>query len=135
MSNPLRGFIAATVAIAAGFLVWTILSLAAGQMQGGRFVVREAWDTPAYFSLGLPLLLAGSALAGGLAPVRVWRWPLLAAAGQVIAMGLVHPPGTDLALAPVAVVFIGLPLIVVMTLAAVLGAVIARRGWDSGILA
>jgi hypothetical protein len=135
MSDQARALLAGILAFASGFAVWAILSLAAGQMQGGRLIVREAWDTPAYFILGLPLLLAVAAISGGLAPVRVWRWPLLTAAGQVVAMVLVHPPGTDLALAPVAVVFIGVPLIVAMTLAAVVGAVIARRGWSSAILA
>ncbi len=40
-------------------------------------------------------------------------------------MALVHPPGSDLALLPLAIVFIGVPLALVLTVPAILGGVIA----------
>ena len=80
-------------------------------------------------SSGLPVLLAGAAVAGWLQPERVWRWALLVVAGQAVAMALIHPPGTGLGLLPLAIVFIGMPLALVLTIAAIVGALISRRGW------
>ena len=85
--------------------------------------------------VGLPVLLAGAGVAGWLRPGRVWRWALLVVAGQAVAMALIHPPGTGLGLLPLAVVFIGVPLALVLTIAAIAGAVISRRGWAGAILA
>ncbi len=133
-SGQSRGTVAAMVAVGAGFAVWAVLSLAAGRMVDGRFIVREAWDTPAYFKLGLPVLLAGAGVAGWLWPKRVWRWALLVVAGQGVAMALIHPPGTGLGLLPLAIVFIGVPLALILTIVAVVGAVVSRRGWDGAIL-
>lgn len=129
-----RSNVAAIVAAAAGFAVWAVLSLAAGRVYDGAFMVREAWDTSAYFVVGLPILLAGAGVAGWLRPDRVWRWALLVVAGQAVAMALIHPPGSGLGLVPIAIVFIGLPLALVLTIAAIVGAVISRRGWDGAIL-
>jgi hypothetical protein len=130
-----RGTLAGALALGAGFLVWTVLSFVGGSMENGAFAVREAWDTAAYFWFGLPVLLLSAGIAGTIAPVRVWRWPLLAAAGHIAGMALVHPGGTDLGLVPVAIVLIGLPLTLILTVAAVAGAMVARRGWDGSILA
>jgi len=134
-SAHLRSNLAAMVAIGAGFAVWAVLSLAAGRVYDGAFMVREAWDTPVYFTVGLPVLLAGAGIAGWLRPERVWRWALLVVAGQAVAMALIHPAGSGLGLVPVAIVFIGLPLALVLTIAAIVGALISRRGWDGAILA
>jgi hypothetical protein len=130
-----RSNAAAMVAVGAGFAVWAVLSLAAGRMVDGRFMVREAWDTPAYFTVGLPVLLAGAGIAGWHRPERVWRWALLVVAGQAAAMALIHPAGSGLGLLPLAIVFVGLPLALVLTIAAIVGALISRRGWDGAILA
>ncbi len=130
-SNPLA---AAIVAAATGFAVWAVLSFAGGRMYDGTYFVPEAWDTPAYFSYGVPILLAGAAVAGFLSPARVWRWALAVVAGHVVAMVLIHPPGTGLGLLPVAIVLIGLPMTLILTIAATVGAVISRRGWAGSIL-
>ncbi len=135
VSSQGRSTSALMIACAAGFMVWAVLSLAAGHMDHGRFVVREAWDTAPYFPLGLPVLLVAAGLAGFLAPVRVWRWALIVVAGHAVAMVLIHPPGTGLGLLPLTIVFIGLPMTVILTVAAVIGAIVARRGWSRSILA
>jgi hypothetical protein len=75
-----------------------------------------------------------SAFAGFIAPRRVWRWPAWAALGQALAMMLVHPPGTEPGLLPVAAVFIGAPLVLVMTVPAMLAGVAARGGWSADLL-
>jgi hypothetical protein len=130
-SNPLAAMIVAGLT---GFAVWAVLSFAGGRMYDGRYFVPEAWDTPAYFSFGVPILLAGAAVAGFLAPVRVWRWALAVVAGHVVAMVLIHPPGTGLGLLPLAIVLIGLPMTFILTVAATVGGVIGRRGWSGSIL-
>ena len=126
---------AAIVAAGAGFAVWAVLSLAAGRMDTAAFVVREAWDTPAYFLVGLPVLFAGAGVAGWLQPARVWRWALLVVAGQAVAMALIHQPGTGLGLLPLAIVFIGAAAVAGADVAAIVGALISRRGGSGSILA
>jgi len=132
--SPDRSVVAALAAASAAFLVWALLSLAAGSVDGGRFVVREAWDDTPYWLFGLPLVAVVVTIAGYVAPRRVWRWPLYAAAGQAVAMAFVHPPGTDLGLLPLAVIFIGLPLMIVMTVPALIAGTLARRGWSWELL-
>ena len=56
---------AAAISLAAGLLAWAGLSAAAG--------VREVWDEPIYWWLGLPILAVVAGVAGYLAPTKVWR--------------------------------------------------------------
>lgn len=128
-------FLAAVIAALAGFAVWTILSLAPGGMRDGVFIIREAWDSEAYFMIGQPALAVVAAIAGWLAPARVWRWPLWMALGHAVGMALVHPPGTSLGLIPLTVAFVGLPLVVVLSLPAFVGGIVRLRGWDRGLIA
>jgi hypothetical protein len=115
------------IVVVTGFVVPTVLFFAADG--------REAWDTAAYWTVGLPLFALASATAGYLAPRRVWRWPAVIAAGQTMSMILFHPAGSDLSLVPLAIAFVGLPLVLVMTVPALIAGVIARRGWASELLA
>ena len=52
-------------AAASGILVWVVVSLSDR---------REAWDSPAYFQVGIPMLCIMSALMSYLSPDRPWRW-------------------------------------------------------------
>ena len=117
---------AAVLSVAAGAIVWAGLSLAAGG--------REAWDTPAYWLIGIPVFAVVAAVAGYLAPVRVWRWPVWMALGQMVTLFLIRP-GTGLGLFPLALLFVGLPMVVFLTVPALIGGAIARRGWDRALLA
>ena len=121
--------VAVAVSVAAGFCVWAGFSL----IGGGR----EAWDTGAWWWLGLPLLAVASGLAGYLAPVRVWRWPLFIAGGQLLAMiaiAAISQSGAEFGLLPLALVFVMLPLVIILTVPALIGGVVARGGWDRGLL-
>jgi len=131
----MRARIATAFTVVAGLGVWISISLLSGSARNGVFVVREAWDTPAYFSIGLPVLAVAGGVAGFLAPRRVWRWPLWIAVGQALGMAFVHPPGTDLGLLPVALVLAGLPLVVLLLVPTIVGGIIGRGGWDRGLLA
>ncbi len=75
-----------------GLVVWTGLSVWAGFSRSELgFRLREAWDTPAYFYAGLPLMVTAVAIAGFIRPERAWRWPLWLVAGHqagVLLVGL-----------------------------------------------
>jgi hypothetical protein len=47
---------------------------------------REAWDSPLFWALGLPLAALVSGTLGYLANRRAWIWTLLIVPGQVTAM-------------------------------------------------
>jgi peptidoglycan/LPS O-acetylase OafA/YrhL len=66
--------IAAIVAIAGGLAAWEVVR---------HFGVhREAWDDPAYWQFGYPLMLATSLVLGMVWRERPWRWVMLMIATQ-----------------------------------------------------
>lgn len=107
------------IAALAGALVWIVVSAASGR--------REAWDAPAYFSLGYPLVCALSLALGYLAPARSWRWGLAPFAGQFVWLLLTQGPGNLLPLGIVAFGVISLPAV----LAARVGAYFGRKRPES----
>ncbi len=131
---PTGPLIAAVLAVATGFAVWAGLSFGASRPLDDTFVVGEAWDGPAYWTLGLAIYGLVVATGGYLAPIRVWRWPLFVALGQGVAMLLVRPPGSEFALVPVALLFVGVPLVLTLTIPALIGGIAARRGWSGDLL-
>lgn len=80
-----------TVAII-GLIIWIGISIVSGQ--------EEAWDSPLFFRLGIPLMLLASFIAGFIRPGKAWLWglatvilqPLLlfftSRVGPLIAVGL-----------------------------------------------
>ena len=76
--------------VGVGFAIWTGLSIWAGLATGEMdFRLREAWDAPAYFYVGLPLMAAAVGVAAFVIPQRAWRWPILLVAGHQVGMLLV----------------------------------------------
>ena len=66
-----------------GLIVWTGLSIWGGLAQAdGVFRLHEAWDLPAYLTIGVPIMALAVALAAFLHPERSWRWPLWLVAGH-----------------------------------------------------
>jgi hypothetical protein len=118
--------VAALVAFLAGLAVWSVFSLMGG--------LHEAWDGFAWWSLGLPILVVAAAVCGYMAPAGVWRWSCLIVLGQFVGVALVHPPGTGLGLLPLTLVFIALPMVILLTVPAIVGGMLARRGWDRALL-
>lgn len=82
---------------------------------------REAWDFPAYWNKGIPLLLLLVAAAGYVSRDVSWKLALSALAGHFLGVVLVKQPTTDFGLLPLSLVLIGLPGLGVLTLAAWLG--------------
>jgi hypothetical protein len=113
--------LARSVLFAAGFALWALTS--ALPMVAA---VREGWDRPAYWQIGLPLVLAVQLLVALRSPERILIAPLWVLFGHVVAMLFIHPAGTGLGLLPLAIVVMGLPLYLLLLLADVLGRMVRR---------
>ncbi len=112
---------------ATGLALWTGLSVWGGMGDGTGFRLREAWDTPAYFYLGLPLMALAVAIAAFHMPQRVWRWPLWMVAGHqagVLLVGLGMQSGFSLIILTALLAAI---LAAVLSIPAVLAGFFARR--------
>ncbi len=110
---------AMVIAAAAGFVGWAVFSLG-----GAR---REAWDFGAWWSVVLPLLVLAAGALGYLVPRRVWRWVVAILGGQLLAMILTRPAGTDLGLFPLTIFYLLVPLGLLLLVAALVGGAIARH--------
>jgi hypothetical protein len=110
---------------ALGFAVWTGFALFNGS---GR--IREAWDTGAYWTFGVPILLLALFAAGAASEPgsgrAAWQLALYAALGHALAAALVVPAGTDFGLLPLTLALVGLPIFVAFFVAAVLGRLLGR---------
>ena len=93
---------------AVGFAIWTLFSTL--PLLAGGAGVREAFDTNAYWSLGLPVLMLSVAAAGALSAESPWRLAAAAVGGHFLGMLAVHPAGNGLGLLPLTLAFIGLPM-------------------------
>jgi hypothetical protein len=118
------GLLAACIAAGIGFLFWLIFAPFSPHM--------EAWDGPLWWFVTVPVLTITSGVLGYLTPERVWRWPLWIIAGELVAILLTS--GGNIGLLPLAVILVFLPLGIGFTIVAVIGGLVAHRGWDSEIL-
>jgi hypothetical protein len=122
--------LASLLSVAAGFIVWVGIALAGG--------VREAWDQSAWWLVGLSCLAIVAGLMGFFVPARVWRWPVFIVIGQIIGMVLIavlrSGGGSNLGLLPIMVIFVMLPLVIALTVPALIGGSIALGGWDVRLL-
>lgn len=73
-----------------GLFAWLGLS-AVGGVEGpdGGFRLGEAWDSSAYFFVGVPVMALAVAAAAFVWPRRVWRWPLWLVGGHQLGLLLV----------------------------------------------
>ncbi len=102
-----------------GLGVWTGLSAFSG--------LREAWELPAYFYVGLPLMMAAVSVASFHMPRRIWRWPLWLVAGHqagVFLVGLGVQSGLSLIILLVALAIL---LGALFSVPALIGSMVARR--------
>jgi hypothetical protein len=103
------------IAALAGAGIWIALAAVSGRA--------EAWDSPLYFPVGLPLAIAVAALLGAVAPGRAWRWGAWVMGGQAAALLLTVGPGSLLPLGLVLFAVLALPCM----LGALAGAWLRRR--------
>ena len=66
-----------TVAII-GLIIWIGISIVSGR--------KEAWDSPLFFELGIPLMLLVSFIAGFIRPGKAWLWGLAMVILQPLAL-------------------------------------------------
>lgn len=95
--------------------VWVGTSLLTGQ--------REAWDSAYYFLYGLPLTALATGMLGFIAPIRAWRWGVVAMASQALIAMLQNPMANLLPLGLIVFAILSLPCI----LTANLGALLRRK--------
>jgi hypothetical protein len=110
-----------------GFVMWTALSVFGGlAADESAFRLREAWDTAAYFYVGIPVMALAVGVAAFIRPEQAWRWPLWLVAGHqtgVLLIGLGMQSGLSLILLTLILAVI---LTVFFFVPAFLGAMAAR---------
>jgi hypothetical protein len=110
---------------AVGLAVWVGLSILGGVSEGG-LRLREAWDTAAYFYLGVPVMAVAVAAAAYVMPHRVWRWPLWLVGGHqlgIILVGLGMQSGLSLF---ILTLILAVLLAAAFTVPALIGSLLAR---------
>ena len=98
------------LAAGAGAAIWIVIAAATGR--------REAWDSGAYFALGIPAVCLVSMALAYARPRSPWRWGILPMAGQLAWMLLAHGPGNLLPLGIVAFAILSIPSLVAARAAA-----------------
>lgn len=96
-------------AVGLGIGVWVLVSAISGE--------KEAWDSPWYTFLGMPIVCAAAAGLSYADPTRPWRWGLLPIMAQAVWMfatqgfGNLWPLGIGfflvLAIPPIATAYLG----------------------------
>jgi hypothetical protein len=115
------------VLAAMGLFVWIGLSVWAGIAAEDGFRLREAWDSSAYFYLGVPMMALAVAAAAFLRPQRAWRWPIWLVAGHqagVMIVGLGMQSGLSLV---ILTIILAILLAALFAVPAFLGAIAARH--------
>jgi len=103
------------IAIMIGVLTWGVISLISGR--------KEAWDSPSYFSVGMPVVCAASAILGFIESQKAWRWGIAPLVGQFFWMLFTQGPGNLLPLGLIAFGVLSVPSIIT----AKIGAFVRRR--------
>jgi hypothetical protein len=106
------------IALVVGAAVWIVVSRATGRA--------EAWDSDAYFSLGIPVVCFAALLLGMVQPLHAWRWGVMPFVGQLVTLLASQGVGNLLPLGIIVFAILAVPGV----LAARAGAFI-RRKWLS----
>jgi hypothetical protein len=78
MSKPNRAFVPYVASAISGLVVCLAITMATGR--------REAWDSGAYFLIGIPIMCSLISAISYVFPTRAWRWTLSMAVGQSLAI-------------------------------------------------
>lgn len=101
-----------------GALTWLAVSAF-----GGR---REAWDSPLYFMMAMPLVAMIVAAVSYHVPSRPWRWAMLPFAGQALVAFLQNPTANLMPLGLIVFFVLGLVCLVPAKVAALVGQRMSR---------
>ena len=88
--------------------------------------VREGWDRPAYWQIGLPLVFAVQIAVAIVSQEKITLAPLWVLLGHTVAMLFVARADTSLGLLPLSVLFVGVPLYLLLLAAAFAGRMLRR---------
>ena len=103
------------IAAAIGILVWVAVSTVASKS--------EAWDSPLYFVVGMPLLCVVAGVFALIEPNHPLKWAVVPLAAQAAWMFMTQGFGN---LAPLGVLFFGV-LAIPLFIAARIGAFLGKR--------
>ena len=103
------------MAAAIGILIWVVVSTVASKS--------EAWDSPLYFVVGIPLLCVVAGVLALIEPNHPWKWVVVPLGAQAVWMFMTQGFGN---LAPLGVLFFGL-LAIPLFIAARIGAFFGTR--------
>ncbi|MGB8274109.1 MAG: hypothetical protein WCF16_02440 [Alphaproteobacteria bacterium] len=109
-------------AAAFGAMVWIVIAHV-----GER---NEAWDSPLYASVGLPLMLVAAAFMGYFAPRHPWRYAIAMTGAQFITMLVTTGVGALLPLGAAIFAVLTLPLGLSAWLGGVARRAFGQRGED-----
>lgn len=107
------------LAIVGGAVTWALVAQASGR--------REAWDSPLYFSVAIPLTCGLSFVLALLEPARSWRWGILPLAGQLLWMLISQGPGNLLPLGVIVFGIFSIPSVVTARLGSSIATKRTRR--------
>jgi hypothetical protein len=110
------------VLFAAGFALWALTSILPVTA-----AVREGWDRPVYWQIGLPVVFAVQVVVAIVSNEKITLAPLWILLGHVVAMLFIARADSSPGLLPLSVLFVGVPLYLVLLLAAFIGQMVRRR--------
>ena len=93
MSKPVTNMLPYALAFIAGLAICLFIMVTSGR--------KEAWDAPAYFTVGIPMMCVVIFAISYWFPRRAWRWALSMAIGQSVAMVM---GGGSASLRPLAII-------------------------------
>ena len=101
------------IAIGTGLLVWVSTAWVSGKT--------EAWDTPEYFSLGIPFMCLVAVALAVMEPKRPWRWAFLPLLAQAALMTLQQGFGNLMPAGILVFLVLSVPLLIAAWIGAFLG--------------
>ena len=109
------------VLFATGFALWALTSALPLTE-----AVREGWDRPVYWQIGLPLVFAVQIAVAIVSQEKITLAPLWVLLGHTVAMLFVARADSSLGLLPLSVLFVGVPLYLLLLAAAFVGRMLRR---------
>jgi hypothetical protein len=101
------------IAVALGAAIWIGIATVSGR--------REAWDSGAYFAIGMPAACLLSFVLGVVEPARSWRWGVAPFAGQFLSLLVMEGVGNLLPLGVIVFAILSTPAVITARIGAALG--------------
>jgi len=108
-----REYLLLFIAVSLGAAIWIGIVTVSGR--------REAWDSGAYFAIGIPAACLLSFVLGVVEPVRSWRWGLAPFAGQFLSLLIMEGVGNLLPLGVIVFAILSIPAVITARIGAALG--------------